>query len=408
MMRSAIAFLLLGSAWAAIAGEVLQPGDRLAICGDSITAGSLYPRYIEAYLLACGKVPRIAVAVSGQGGETAGVFAGRAQPALAWFKPTVVTLCHGMNEALRGPREVEKVTADYSAALTRTLGLLAGAGVRVTVVAGPGIIDPDAAESRPDRTVSSMNVILAALSESSRSVAAKAGMPFADLHHLMMTTIRKAKAELGPGFTIGGEGVHPGGQGALLMAWGLLKTLGCDGDIGRIDLRIGGGSTASDGHVVVKAEGGAVELRSSRWPFVLSHQHKGPERLRTMAQYCSFIADLDRFVLVVPDCPWPRATVTWGGETQVFSKEQLSVGINLMQAFIATPFDADFATLLKAVVAKQGVEQALLGELGKQHWKPEAGSPLIAGLLARRQEALQAVSDAFRPVTHHLTVSKTE
>ena len=50
--------------------RVLQKGDRLAICGDSITEQKMYSRIMETYLTVC--VPDLDVTVRqyGWGGET--------------------------------------------------------------------------------------------------------------------------------------------------------------------------------------------------------------------------------------------------------------------------------------------------------------------------------------------------
>src|SRR6478735_2270958 len=52
-------------------GLMLQKGDRLAICGDSITEQKMYSRIMETYLTVC--VPQLEVTTRqyGWGGETA-------------------------------------------------------------------------------------------------------------------------------------------------------------------------------------------------------------------------------------------------------------------------------------------------------------------------------------------------
>ena len=47
----------------------LQPRDRVAICGDSITEQKLYSVYIETYLLACTPQPDLRAMQFGWGGE---------------------------------------------------------------------------------------------------------------------------------------------------------------------------------------------------------------------------------------------------------------------------------------------------------------------------------------------------
>ena len=46
---------------ASAAEPVLEPGDRVAIVGDSITEQKLYSKFVECYLLACSGVPDLKV-----------------------------------------------------------------------------------------------------------------------------------------------------------------------------------------------------------------------------------------------------------------------------------------------------------------------------------------------------------
>src|ERR1700743_2093106 len=82
----------------AIHGLLLKQGDRLAICGDSITEQKMYSRIMEDYLTMC--VPQLDVTVRqyGWSGEKAPGFLGRMTNDCLRFKPTVATTCYGMND----------------------------------------------------------------------------------------------------------------------------------------------------------------------------------------------------------------------------------------------------------------------------------------------------------------------
>src|SRR5262249_60484045 len=58
-------------------GLVLRPGDRLAICGDSITEQKMYSRVMETYLTACAPELEISVRQYGWGGGTRAGFSAR-------------------------------------------------------------------------------------------------------------------------------------------------------------------------------------------------------------------------------------------------------------------------------------------------------------------------------------------
>src|SRR5215467_7149947 len=77
---------------------VLKEGDRLAICGDSITEQKMYSRIMEDYLTMC--VPELGISVRqyGWGGERAPGFLARMTNDCLRFKPTIATTCYGMND----------------------------------------------------------------------------------------------------------------------------------------------------------------------------------------------------------------------------------------------------------------------------------------------------------------------
>src|SRR5215831_491023 len=77
---------------------LLRPGDRLAICGDSITEQKMYSRLMEDYLTMC--VPQLEVSVRqyGWSGERAPGFLARMTNDCLRFHPTIATTCYGMND----------------------------------------------------------------------------------------------------------------------------------------------------------------------------------------------------------------------------------------------------------------------------------------------------------------------
>ena len=77
---------------------LLRHGDRLAICGDSITEQKMYSRIMEDYLTMC--VPELAVTVRqyGWSGERAPGFLARMTNDCLRFEPTIATTCYGMND----------------------------------------------------------------------------------------------------------------------------------------------------------------------------------------------------------------------------------------------------------------------------------------------------------------------
>jgi len=86
---------------------ILKQGDRLAICGDSITEQHSYSALLESYLTACLPELGIACRPYGWSGERASGFLKRLKSDVLRFKPTVATTCDGMNDfrsSLTAPR----------------------------------------------------------------------------------------------------------------------------------------------------------------------------------------------------------------------------------------------------------------------------------------------------------------
>ena len=74
---------------------LLQKGDRLAICGDSITEQKKYSLLMEAYIVAARSDLHVTVRQHGWSGEQAGGFLKRIDNDVLRFKPTIVTTCYG-------------------------------------------------------------------------------------------------------------------------------------------------------------------------------------------------------------------------------------------------------------------------------------------------------------------------
>src|SRR5213082_2414639 len=112
------------------AGLILKQGDRLAICGDSITEQRRYSRIVETYLTVCAPELDVAVRQYGWGGETASGFLVRMTNDCLRFRPTIATTCYGMND--HGYRAYEPAIGErYKASSTAIVRAFKNAGARV-------------------------------------------------------------------------------------------------------------------------------------------------------------------------------------------------------------------------------------------------------------------------------------
>ncbi|MCK6489649.1 MAG: SGNH/GDSL hydrolase family protein [Planctomycetes bacterium] len=396
-------------------GPALKAGDHVAVIGDSITEQKLYSRFIEVYLLASSGVADLDVAQFGWGGERASGWLNRWQKSVEWFKPTVATTCYGMNDGTYRAY-TDEIGKNYREPTAKYVEAMKKAGVRELVVGSPGVVDTVTWKNATGAAVYNQN--LEKLGALGKEVATAQGVRSADVHHPMLDAMAKAKAAYGDGYHVGGgDGVHPADNGHLLMAAAFLSALGCDGEIARITFKADGTATASAGHTVAKTEANAVELDSARWPFVLAGDGKAPNSTRSIAAHTDFLEKLDRFTVVMPECTWAKATITWGEQKAVVDGAQLKAGVNLMAVFAVTPFDKASDELQRAVAAQQDIETQLVKNLICLGLRPlidadaeakVAMQKVLDRVVAVRNEKAAAARALVKPVRHRIAVAKAE
>ncbi|MBE7462667.1 MAG: SGNH/GDSL hydrolase family protein [Planctomycetes bacterium] len=382
-------------------GFLLKEGDLLAFCGDSITAGGLYPRYVEAYLRACAPVPGLRIMNVGRSGEQARHFPPLMDGLLA-AKPTVATICYGMNSSRSAKVLGEGSAQTEASALRAIVEKLKAAGCTRIVVASPGCVDSThfaLAQSKPadPAAAEATNKNLALMGTAAEMVAREHQLIYCDIHHPMMDAMAKAKAKHGTAFAFAGgpgDGVHPGGAGHLVMAWALLKALGCDGAIGTIALDLKTGKAeAGAGHAVLSAAAGQIDLESTRYPFCFLGKPEDAKSPRSVSDLIAFNAELNRLILKVSGAAGKRFTVTWGAATAEFDGAALEQGVNLAEAFPENPFCAPFGKLLFSMEERATCERALRMD--------HKGS---AAMQARLDKALAGLVPA--PVKHTIKVAE--
>lgn len=407
----ALGLAVLTSLHAQKAAE-LQSGDLVAICGDSITEQKLYSLYMAAYFLLCQPAPKLEAMQFGWGGETASGLLGRVTNDVLPFKPTVATTCYGMNDG--GYREVSDSTVEsYRKNMDGIVKKLKDGGVRFIVVGGPGAVDT-ATFKRPGATPQVYNDTLAALSLAAKEVAASNGVAYADVHGAMMAAMVKAKAKNGEAYLIGGgDGVHPGNNGHLAMAYAFLKALGCSGDVGTftVDLK-SGEATAQGGHKILSASAGVVEIESTQYPFCFTGDQSAPNSTAGMLEFIPFNQELNRLTLVVKNAPSEKLKVTWGAESGEFTKEQLAAGVNLAAEFLKNPFSEPFAKAELAIKQQQEFETTAIKGVITSLPRMKSRLPAEAATFDKLRENVSTLETAFRkasqatvvPVKHTLKI----
>ena len=386
-------------------GPFLRAGDRLAICGDSITEQRQYSVLLEAYLTACLPELGLTVRQYGWSGEQASGFLARMRNDVLRFQPTVATTCYGMNDHRYVPY-TDEIGGAYRDAMTAVVKTFREAGVRV-VVGSPGTIAsvPGWVKSATG-TKEDLNASLCRLRTIGIEIAEAQGAGFADVWWPMMEATFAARS-FGPEFAVAGkDGVHPDWAGQVVMAAAFLHGLGVTGEAGTVSVDLATGTvTASAGHHAGVLRDQAVEITSDRWPFCAPD---GPldrdNSIRAGMALCDFDARFNRLVLKATGLGAPAADVTWGSHTRRFTADELAAGVNLAAAFPLNPFSEPFATLWQAVAAKQEYETRQVKSL---FHGPEGAADMEATVALTekvRTRLAEAVKNARRPITHTLAI----
>lgn len=387
---------------------LLKQDDRLAIIGDSITEQKQYSRIIETYLTVCLPELKITARQYGWSGETAEGFKRRMVNDCLRFKPTVATLCYGMNDHRYKPYE-EGTAKWYRENYGAVAKGLKEAGARV-VIGSPGPVGkmPSWVKTATG-TVEDLNLNLCAFRNIDIELAKELDVRFADVFWPMYTGFWAAKAKYAKEYEVAGnDGVHPGWSGHLIMAYAFLRGLGCDGDIGTITVDLAGKkATASSGHTVQGVADDAVTVVSTRYPFCATGVLDKHDSIRSGMTLVPFSQQLNRLTLIAKGGNAAKYVVTWGTESRIYTTEQLATGVNLADDFQVNPFSEAFKKVDEAVFKKQQYETKQI----KERFHPKGPKPdfdvVEKETEAERAPLAAAIPAALVPVTHVISIKPT-
>jgi hypothetical protein len=392
------------------AGLQLRKGDRLAICGDSITEQKQYSQIIETYLTACLPELEITCRQFGWSGEQAGGFLGRMKNDVLRFKPTIATTCYGMNDFRYVPYD-ENIAAEYKKNETAMARLFKENNCRV-ILGSSGIIDsvPHWVKSAAG-TQQDLNLALSKFRNITLGVAKAEQTGFADVYRPMLMADLAAEQKFGPEFKVAGkDGVHPAWAGQIIMARAFLNAMGIDGNIGSITFdETSGKATASAGHEVLSCTAGKLALRSTKLPF-----SPGPgdatkdDSIRAGMALVPFDDELNRFVLKITSPKAAAYNVTWGDVTRKYTAAELTAGVSLAKDFDKHPLTPAFKAIWDAVAAKQAYETRQIKTLVHgPEGKADMETTFVLTEKARAPLAA-AVKAACKPVDHELLIAPAE
>ncbi len=407
-------------------GLILRRGDRLAICGDSITEQKRYSRIMEDYLTMCVPQMEITTRQFGWGGEKAPGFLARMTNDCLRFHPTIATTCYGMNDFAY--RKFDPQLAEiYQASQTAIVESFKKNGVRV-VLGSAGSVGRIPPWGNPQNgSLQDLNLSLCQFRNLDVRIAKKEGVAFADVFWPMLEGGYEARKTYGDEYALNGrDGVHPGWAGHTVMAHAFLIAMGLDGNIGvfRVNLRKHV-MKVSEGHRVTGAQGNRFEIESTRYPFCPctppptasgypacgQDPLSSDQSIRSGMEWVPFNQDLNRLMLVAKNGSAGRYMVKWGAEQKEFSAAELAAGVNLAAVFDHNPFSEAFARVDAAVAAKQEFETDEIKNQFEDQHEHLSREAIYERTEAAVQEAekeherlAEAVHAAFVPVDHVLEI----
>jgi hypothetical protein len=386
-------------------GPLLKPGDRLAICGDSITEQKMYSRIMETYLTVCVPQLRITVRQFGWSGEKAPGFKARMENDVLRFKPTIATTCYAMNDHNYQPYKEEygQIYRDASRSILRSFK---ACGTRVIQGSAGTVGKMPSWVKRAEGTVNDLNLSLAEFRNIDVRLAHEEQVAFADVFLPMLIGGFEAKQRYGADYMISGkDGVHPGWAGQLVMAYAFLKAMGLDGNIATITVDLQSGqATGSAGHRVLASKPGEVQVESTRYPFCATGPLDQDSSIRSGMTLVPFNEELNRFMLVMRGGNAQRYRVTWGETSKTYTADALRQGVNLAADFAVNPFSEAFQRVDQAVAEKQAYETRQVKTL---FHGPEGHTDMDATVALTEETRVPlaaAVEAAFVPVRHTIRV----
>jgi lysophospholipase L1-like esterase len=391
----------------------LKDGDVWVMAGDSITAQHLHSNYFEAFCYARYPKLKFAFRNSGVGGHTIPSTLARFDYDVAGWKPTVVSVELGMNDAGGTP------TDKFISNMGGMVGRIKEAGARPVILSASPVNDGKAG-GKFDKRNAQLDEYATAL----KSFAEKEKIPYADQFHALVEVWAKNKQDA-KGVNLTGDAVHPGAPGQLMMAAALLKGLGAEGFVSEATLDAAGTVTVAKGCAIsnAKADGGGLSFDrlDEALPFPI------PDNARVILPIAPDVLDLSKFSLKVTGLKGADYALTINGaDCGTLSAKALADGVNLTnlpaepKAKTPNPIAAQGSAVLAAVAAKEGLVgkwRALSKTAAGKDAPPKKDAPpapkpdpvalkaAMADLMKQVEAADAKIRDAAKPQTLHFVLA---
>ena len=320
----------------------LKDGDRVVFYGDSITDQRLYTTFAETFAVTRFPKANLTFVHSGWGGDRVtggggGPINVRLDRDVIAYKPTVVTIMLGMNDASYQPFR-EPIFNTYAKGYEHIVEKLKAdlPGVRLTLIK-PSPYDDI---TRAPKFEEGYNSVLIRYGDFVKELAQKSSVDFADLNTLVVDATKKAFASDPEGAVkLNPDRVHPGPGGQLLMAYALLKAWDAPSTVSSVAIEAKDAPTATSTENTkvsdLASDGGSIKWSQldESLPFPIDLKD-GPTDLAVRSS--DIVSALDSQVVKVVGLGADSYSLAIDGDNVgTFTKAQLAEGVNL--ATLATP-----------------------------------------------------------------------
>ncbi len=407
----------------------LKEGDIWVMAGDSITAQHLHSNYFEAFCYARYPKMKFAFRNSGVGGHTIPNTLARFDYDIAAWKPTVVSVELGMNDA--GGTKADAFAKNMATMIER----IRKSGARPVILTASPVNDGTVSTKLAGR-----NLTLDEYATALKVLSEKEKIPFADQFHACLDVWGKNKPrerlqialvemkqvagddtlagieglraflaaqEKTPppkGISLLGDAVHPGAPGQLMMAAALLKGLGADAFVSSATVDAETGKADAKGCTVTEVKGSptgvAFERLDDSLPFPIA------DGARSILPLAPDVLALSQYTLAVKGLKDGDYTLKiGGGACGKFTAKQLADGINLSalaptaQLKDLNPITAQMRAILQAVSDKETIVGTWRALSQKAHAK-DADAKLkddLTALTAKVEAADEKIRAAAKP-----------
>lgn len=424
--------LLLGAAVAGCAQGAfpLKDGDTWVMAGDSITAQHLHSNYFEAFCFARFPKLNFCFRNSGVGGDTIPRVLARFDWDVAAWKPTVVSVELGMNDA------GGYTTETFLSGMATLVGRIRDIGARPVLFSASPVNN-----GIPGDKLTGHDARLKEYAAALREYAAKEGIPYADqftplvdvwaankpleavadtlaaVRSLLASQPNVLGAEGLRAFvdawaksgkepvSLQGNPVHPGPPGQLTMAAALLRALHAPGLVSKATIdaaagRVGEAVQCRVENVAVQADGVSFDRTDEALPFPI------PDDARAGVALTPFVADLSQYLLTVTGLKAGAYDLSIDGvKVAQVTSEQLAAGFN-MGTLAKGPIADQCRSILSLVNAKEGIvgQWRALSKVVAQGGDDKQRAELEK-LTAQTREADARIRAAAQPVIHHFQLT---